>query len=679
MVNPPAVPSMQTVCRNLHLLLALGFLGQSSSAMAQEAQGEAFFLDKVYPALHEAQCVRCHSSNGVANETALAFPREAATAPEITAFGLSLADFVDRQDPTQSQLVLKPTRRIQHTGGERIKPGSNQERLVQQWATYLAGLTDEQLQDAQIRAAAEIRQAPRPLAIRRLTHSQYDNTVRDLLGDTYQPASSFPKEDFVSGFKNQVESQGFSPLQAEAYAQAAERLARAAFRGGDQRGLLPGVPQSPSDEACAAEFVRQFGRKAFRRPLTNDEQRTFVALLLAEAAQSQDFYRGAGLVVETMLQSPHFLFRIDRGGANAQYELASRLSYLLWDTQPDADLLAAAEKGQLQTLEQVEATARRMLADQRAVLAWDEFLAQWLRFDQLLAATRDRRRFREYNAELAAAMLEETRRLFRHLVWQDRDFRELFTANYTFINSDLARLYDLPRPTEEFGQVEYPADSGRAGVLGHGTFLVLTSKPAETSPTGRGLYVRNHFLGQEVPPPPPGVDTNLPAITDGAPLTNRQRLEIHLNSESCAGCHRLIDPIGLALEQYNAIGAFQPRMSLQFGGRGNESRGNRPTMVELDLDTSGYIQGIEGSEFKTPKELGRILAESQACQRSIVKQLFRYSFGREEGPSDQAMLEDLLAKFRASGYRFRELIVAMVTSDLFFQPHVIAPAHAKRP
>jgi hypothetical protein len=332
---------------------------------------------------------------------------------------------------------------------------------------------------------------------------------------------------------------------------------------------------------------------------------------------------------------------------------------------PNGELLKAAADGQLGTHEQIEATARKMLTDPQAKQAFEEFLGQWLRFDSLLSATRDRRRFREFTSETAAAMAEETKRLFNHLVWNEQNFMEFFTADYTFVNSDLAKLYGLPAPEVEFGRVAYPDDSGRSGVLGHGSFLVLTSKPAETSPTARGLFVRNHFLGQEIPPPPPGVNAVLPAVSEDKPLTNRQRLEVHLNSESCAGCHRLIDPIGFGFEQYNAIGAFAPKMSLVFGGRRGEARGQSATMKELDLDTSAYIQGMEDSSFSTPKELGRILADSPACQKCIVKQLFRYAFGREETEVDQRGIEDLVAKFQSSGYRFKELIVALVTSDLF--------------
>jgi hypothetical protein len=636
-------------------------------AQATGAVDESFFALKLYPVLHAAQCVRCHSDNGVASETALEFPRADAGEAQITAFGLKLMDLVDRKNPEQSLLLQKPTRRVKHTGGQRIKPGSDEERALLGWISYLAGLSDQQVRHAREKIVRGEQRGPKALSVRRLTHSQYDHTVRDLLGDQIQPASSFPKEDFINGFKNQLEGQGISPLQAEAYGKAAERLAAAAFRGGDQRGLIPGTPASATDGPLADKFVRQFGLKAFRRPLADDEARLYASLCLEEAARANDFLSGATLVVEAMLQSPHFLFRVERSRENAQYETASRLSYFLWDTMPSDELLRAAASGELKSVEQIEAIARRMLDDPRAKTSLEEFLSQWLRFDRVLGATRDRRRFREFNAEVAGAMVEETRQLFNHLVWRDRNFMEFFTANYTFVSTDLARLYGLPAPSDEFAKVEYPADSGRSGVLGHGSFLVLTSKPAETSPTARGLFVRNHFLGHEIPPPPPGVNTVLPTVTENAPLTNRQRLDIHLNSEACAGCHRLIDPIGLGFEQYNAIGAFQSKMSLQFSARGDESRGRRPTMIELDLDTAGYIQGMDGSAFSTPKELGKLLAESNACQRCIVKQLFRYAFGREETAGDQPAIEAMLAKFRDSGYRFRELIVALVTSELFLQ------------
>ena len=321
---------------------------------------------------------------------------------------------------------------------------------------------------------------------------------------------------------------------------------------------------------------------------------------------------------------------------------------------PDQALFAAAERDELRSPEQIEAQIRRMLDDPRADQALHEFLSQWLRFDRVLSATRDRRRYREFNAEIAGAMVEETRRLFDHIVKGDRSFMEFYTADYTFINSALARLYGLPEPSNDFDRVDYPAKSSRAGVLGHGSFLVSTSKPSETSPTARGLFIRNQLLAQEIAPPPPGVNSVLPEVAEDQPLTNRQRLDVHLNSEACASCHRLIDPIGYAFEQFDAIGVFNEKVKFQFGTR------EKPVMKELEVDTSAFIQGMPDSQFSQPKELGRLLSESETCQRCIVKQYFRYAMGREETAADASIIDSVHKRFRESGFRFRELVVALV-------------------
>jgi hypothetical protein len=629
---------------------------------------ESYFLESVYPLLHAAQCNLCHNDNGVAAETSLEFPGTNASDEQITAFGLKLMDLVDLEDPEASQLLLKPTNRDEHTGEERIKVGSDEEQVLLNWIRYLAAMSDEQVEESRRKITRAERLALRPLTVRRLTHSQYNNTVEDLLGDQTKPARGFPKEDFVRGFKNQLEGQGITPLQAEAYGKAAERLAASAFRRGDPRGLIPTTASLVTDSERAREFILDFGGKAFRRPIVTVEADAYVEMFEQEVRRTNKFLDGARMVAEVMLQSPHFLFRVERGqsGPDAQYQVASRLSYFLWDTMPSEELLFAAREESLSTPEQVESIARRMLSDRRARRAMREFLAQWMRFDLVLNATRDRRTYRNYSADLAAAMVEETQQLFDHLVWHDQNFMEFYTANYSFVSSQLAELYGLPAPDEEFTRVDYPDSSGRSGVLGHGSFLVATSKPSETSPTSRGLFVRNHFLSQEVPPPPPGVNTVLPEVTEDVPMTNRQRLAIHLNSEACSGCHRLIDPIGFGFEQYDAIGRFREKISIRFQrSRYDGKRGTEPKTVDLDLDLTAHVQGIEGSSFSSPKELGEILAENEACQRCVVKQLFRYAFGREETAEDQPTIDALMVRFRDSGFRFRELIIAMVTSDLF--------------
>ena len=301
-----------------------------ASAAAQDlTPPERLFLERTYPQFRTVQCHLCHNDNGVASDYSIVFPSATASPDQVLAFGYSLAEFVDRSAPEKSALLMKPTGRVEHTGGVRIKPDSVEAESLMMWINHLASLSAEQ----QSRADRLIEQARKwqrePLSLQRLTHSQYNHTVRDLLGDSSQPANQFPKEDFIRGFKNQLEGQGLSPLLAEAYSQAAERLARAAFRGGDTQQLLPVQPTNDVDESAASAFVQQFGLKTFRRPLNEAERAKYTQLLLnaARLAKSESnksgstdvappsksdtsaFTAGAGLVIEAMLQSPHFLYR----------------------------------------------------------------------------------------------------------------------------------------------------------------------------------------------------------------------------------------------------------------------------------------------------------------------------------------------------------------------------------
>ncbi len=488
-------------------------------------------------------------------------------------------------------------------------------------------------------------------SVRRLTHSQYNNTVRDLLGDHTRPADHFPPEDFLHGFKNQSRSQEISPVLAEAYNTAAERLARSAFGGGEDRaGLLPCKPAKVADRACASAFVRGFGMKAFRRPLTDAETQRYVALVLKEAARGGRFVRGAQLAVEAILQSPKFLFRVENGA----YEAASDLSYFLWDTMPDRELFGAADSGELSSEAKIQAQAARLLDDPRARQALDEYVSQWLRFDQVLNTVKDRNLFPQFNIQLAAAMTEESRRLVADLVWGGKDFLDFFRADYAFINSDLATLYGLPAPATEFGMVRFPPDSERGGVLGQAAFLAMTSKPGETSPTARGLFVRDQFLCQQVPDPPPGVNSTLPPVTVDKPSTNRQRLQEHLINAACASCHVLMDPIGFGFERFDAIGQYQKKQAVMVMP---PDRKMRPIRLELEIDPRASINGIPNSAFASPKELGRILADSPVCQECMVKQLFRYAFGRHETAEDRPAIEAGLGVFRKSGFRWKDLMV----------------------
>jgi hypothetical protein len=230
------------------------------------------------------------------------------------------------------------------------------------------------------------------------------------------------------------------------------------------------------------------------------------------------------------------------------------------------------------------------------------------------------------------------------------------------MNADLALIYGVPAPAREFGQVAFPANSERAGLLGQSLFLALTSKPEDASLTGRGLFVREQFLCQHVPPPPPGVNTNLPASTEAHPQTNRDRMSEHVSNPSCAACHRLIDPIGWGLEKFDAIGMRREEFRLTFAAAGHGGGGRRtpPKAVTLPIDTKGNVIGLPQSDFSSPRELGEVLAATPQCQQCMVKQYFRYATGRMETPADGPALDRIYGEFKNSGFRFREMILSMV-------------------
>jgi hypothetical protein len=640
-----------------------------TGAAAVSAQPPMSFAEKMYPVLQKAGCRACHNPEGVASATRLRFPEEGAAEDQVEAFGRSLVELVNRQNPDDSILFKKPTARVKHSGGERIKRGSEDETLLRAWIAYLATLSGPDLQQAlqfKQREAGGSGDLPQ-VVLRRLTHQQYNNTVRDLLREPTDPASQFPGEDYVNGFKNQYKSQSLSPIQIEAYSLAAERVAANAFRRGDSRGLLPCTPGGAGDAGCRSTFIRTFGRRAFRRPLEPEEIARYDALFQTQS----DFLNGAQTVIETMLQSPSFLFWMEQTSNPkwTPYAAANRLSYFIWDTMPDDALLDAAARGELNSSDDMARAARRMLDDPRAKQSLDDFVSQWLRFDRALTAARDQRFFPLFNRDLAVAMTEEAKHFVADLVWNDRNFMGAFTANYGFVNSNLAAVYKVPAPASEYSRVAFPPEQQRSGLLGQALFLTLTSKLEDTAPTGRGLFVREQFLCQHVPPPPPGVDTNLPVLDQARPLTNRERLGAHTTDKSCAGCHALIDPIGFGLEKFDAIGMYRDKQKRlffpEYHGGPNKPK---PQEVELTLDTAGRVAGLPESEFTSARQLGELLARTRQCQECIVRQAFRYMTGRLDTGADVAVIRRALDEFQNSGFHFKALVVSLVRQWDLHQP-----------
>ena len=612
----------------------------------------AFAQSPVYSVFEKADCHSCHNRDGVAAGTRLLFPEGNVTAAQTDAFLRSLVTLVDRLEPGKSLLLEKPTKRVSHVGGERIKQGSPEEATLRAWIGELGKLNGDALAKA-LRYREEEeggggQQAPR-VELRRLTHSQYNQTVRDLVGDVSKPADRFPPEDFVNGFRNQIQGQSLSPLLIEAYSEAAEKIAQSAMRGGDTRGLIGCKPSL----ACRSKFVREFGLKAFRRPLDGGEQKRYEALFGTE----KEFYKGAQLVIEAMLQSTNFLFRMEESSDPKLkgYVTASRLSYSLWDTMPDAQLFAAAAQGEFS----VRAHVNRMLDNPRAKVALNEFVGQWLRFDRILTASKDRRKHPQFTRETAVAMTEEARLFVSDLVWNDRNFMELFTAPYGYVNGELASIYGVAAPAQEFGRVAFPAASERAGILGQALFLASTAKPDESSPTARGLFIREQFLCQHVPDPPAGVNTNLPPFSAERPQTNRERLSEHVTNPGCASCHSLIDPIGFGFEKFDAVGARRDKFEFSTPGRGQKA----PAKAwSLEIDSTGFVAGVAKSAFSSPSALGAVLGESAQCQECLVKQYFRYTMGRMETAADRPVIRKMTDEFRRSQYRFKALIASLMIS-----------------
>ncbi|HEX4771482.1 MAG TPA: DUF1592 domain-containing protein [Bryobacteraceae bacterium] len=626
------------------------------------------FRTTLYPILEKANCRACHNAEGVASATRLHFPEPDSSPEKITAFGNSLVVLVDRGHPDNSLLFRKPTMRIPHTGGERIKQGSPEELVLKAWIARLTQLSGNDLATAlkyRELESADKTGVVQEAELRRLTHSQYNHTVRDLLGDQTSPATQFPPEDFINGFRNQSRGQSLSPILVEAYSDAAEKLARSAFRGGDTHGLIP----CKASVECGKRFVREFGQKAFRRPLNAVEQQRYEVLLASEP----DFLKGAQLIVEAMLQSPNFLFWLDAtpDPKLKPWATATSLSYSVWDTMPDPELFAAAQHGELGTREGVEKQVRRMLADPRAHESLDEFVSQWLRFDRLVTASKDRRKFPYFTRETVNAMTTEARTFVSDLVWNDDNFMKLFTADYGYVSPELARIYGVTAPAKDFDKVPFPAESERAGILGQGLFLALTAKPEDSSPTARGLFVREQFLCQHVPDPPPGVNTNLPPVTEAKPQTNRDRMAEHTTNPSCSTCHRLMDGVGFGLEKFDAIGGRRDQFVLEFlkkkKGEDDEDEHDHAAkkIVTLPIDTQAFVAGIPNSDFTSPLQLGAVLAKSTLCQECVVKQYFRYQAGRSDTPADRPLLNAVTENFRSSGFHFKELILSLAVMREF--------------
>ena len=419
------------------------------------------------------------------------------------------------------------------------------------------------------------------------------------------------------------------------------------------------------DEArpCAGRILARLGREAWRRPLT-DEEAEGLLRFFDEGMGVGGFELGVRTALEAMLASPHFVLRLEREPANARERgyrlgdlaLASRLSFFLWGTPPDDELQAVAEQGLL-TPEELDRQALRMLADPRSAALGRRFAAQWFRLQDMDKVRPDPNFFPNFDENLADAMRRETETFFAHLVQEDRSLLELFRADYTFVNERLARHYEFPGVAgPHFRPVDYP-DATRRGVLGHGSVLVLTSLANRTSPVLRGKWVMEVLLGTPPPPPPPDIPTfeETEGTVDGRTLTTRERLEMHAANPSCNSCHRLIDPIGLALDNFDVTGKWRLR---EYG---------------VPLDTLGDF--YDGTPVSNPSELvDALLVRPIPLARNFTENLLAFAVGRRTEPFDQPTIRAISNRAADNDYRMASFIMGVVRSDAFQRRRPDPPA-----
>ncbi|MFN8572148.1 MAG: DUF1592 domain-containing protein [Gemmatimonadaceae bacterium] len=422
-----------------------------------------------------------------------------------------------------------------------------------------------------------------------------------------------------------------------------------------------------ADTTCASQILNRLGTRAYRRSLTSHDVSGLMTFYV-RGSKAGGFEEGIRTALQAMLASPYFVFRFETAPRDAppgtdyrigDYELASRLSFFLWSSIPDDELLNLAAAGKLSAPATLEAEVRRMLADPRAEALATRFGGQWLRLQDIEKVRPDVFWFPDYDEQLGQAMKRETELFFDDIVRKDRSILSVLNANYTFVNERLARHYGFRGISgDQFRRVSYP-DSTRQGVLGQGSMLVQTSLANRTSPVLRGKWVMEVLIGMPPPPPPPNVPS-LDETTDGKegrPLTTRERMELHRSNITCRTCHQYMDPIGLALDNFDVTGRWRFRENA------------------MPLDTRGQL--FDGTPVSTPSELTRaLLKRPTPFVRHFTENLMAYALGRRVTDEDQTTVRAIAEHSATSGYRFSSFVMGVVNSTAFRMRSPEAPVAA---
>lgn len=499
---------------------------------------------------------------------------------------------------------------------------------------------------------------PGRVTLRRLSRREYNNTVRDLLGTSQRPADRFPEDGRALGFDVIADVLTLSPVHLEMHEAAATALIDEAFKGGVTPAAAPRLlPCNPSEgEACVRRVLADFARRAWRRPAKDDELADLVRVVDTARTLGDPVGDGVKAAFVAMLMSPRFLFRVEidptptskTAHALDGYDMATRLSYFLWATMPDDRLFAAAAADKLRSDDDVRAEVRRMLLDAKVADGLVSALAtQWLGTVALESHDVDKVRYPAFDEPLRASMREESTRFVATVLRDRLPIRDLLQADWTMIDARLARHYGMPAPASGFARVSL-AGTQRTGVLGQAALLTSTSHSDRTSPSVRGRWVMDQILCSAPPPPPPDAPPFDAQVN--ATGTVRQRLVEHRSNPRCAACHTTMDPIGFALETFDAIGASR-----------DKDNGS-------PIDATGEI---DGKRFDGPKQLAGLLAADDRFADCFARKLYVYALGRDvettAGHLDDSTLRQLAGSLRNGEGKLDGLIEAITLAPTFRQ------------
>ena len=600
--------------------------GAEFAASRKEAQKA--FREEVAPFVEE-YCVECHGNRR-------------------TKAGLNLEVAIKK--PGDSGFSQKWSAAVANVTAHDMPPEKSTQPLDEERARFLKGIGQLKFLSAR---------DPGPFVIRRLTKVEYGNTLHDLFGVDPAVARELPEEVAGEGYLNSL-----SPLQTEQYLEIANEVLNRILA---PKGKPPtevqmrifGKPPAPGTDPREAvrKVAHTLARRAYRRPPSDAELEVLVRVFDLGRANQLDHTASLGLMLKAVLVSPQFLFITPAKEAAADqkivplddFQLAARLSYLLWATTPDAELSTLADQGKLHEPAILKTQVRRLLGDPRSRALFDGFGAQWLRLAELGTKTFDAAKFPQMTAGMRAAMYDEARLFFASVVRENRSVITFVDSDYTFLNATLAALYGLEKSVTGSEMRKVPlTDRNRGGILGMPGVLATTSFPNRTSAVNRGVWVLEQVLGEHVPPAPP----NVPALEKQdqkkvANLTLRQRTELHRTNPVCANCHKILDPIGFGLENFDAIGRW----------RDQDDAGGA-------IDAVGELPG--GKHFSSPKELKSILAaRKDDVARNLTERLLAYALCRQLDGYDELVVDQLMKTIAQDGYRMQTLITEIVTSYPF--------------